>query len=159
MTHFDGKLMAALLIAALPGVSFARDAAASAEAATTTAQATDSPIRPDDDKMSCPEILAEATARNREVDALMDERDATDAPASARTRTLQAGATALATVAGMIPVPPIASQAIASVGATAAMKSYNEDFQKAMAPVEKRMDFAMARMDHMHSLYQRKCLK
>jgi len=112
-------------------------------------------VLPGDDKLTCPQILAEGRLREREQDLLREAADKIQVNPSAQTQALQALSTGLGMLFSALP-GPLAGLA-GSTGYKASMESFSRDSRRAYADIEARQEFALERMSLMHGLYQRKC--
>jgi hypothetical protein len=111
-----------------------------------------------DAKLTCPQMLAEVDFRNRELDLLQDAMDKVEVDPSAETQAIAAAAQAVALLSMTLSVPPPVAVAIGTPGSTAHLKSASNDLKRALAPLQAKFDFALDRMDHLHGLYQRRCM-
>ncbi len=119
-----------------------------------------SPVLAGDDKLTCPQILAETQARQKEFDAALDEADNTKVAMSAQTAGLLAAHEAIATAVPLATKDMTkASAAAISGSATAYLESSRADERKTIAPIQQRADFARVRSDYLNDLYRNKCFK
>jgi hypothetical protein len=120
-----------------------------------------SPVLPGDDKLTCPQILSEAIARNREFNMLLEEADRLKVPMSARTRALFVAHEVMASTLPMMGAGSdnIGTQAAAAASTNAYMESAHADVRKQVKPLEQRIDFAMTRGDYLNDLHRKKCAR
>lgn len=143
-----GRLaIAALLLAASPVCAQTADPAPAPQKVATP-----------DAKLTCPQILAEVQFRNKELDLLQDAMAKVDVNPSAETQAIAAAAHAVALLSMTLSVPPPVAVAIGTPGSTAHLKSASNDLKNALAPLQTQFDFALDRMDHLHGLYQQRCV-
>lgn len=141
--------------AAAPLPVMAQDAAPeAAESFPTPEIIPDSPIMKGDSQLSCPKILAEARAREKQLDIVTAERDSITYKKGAETRALETAGMA----AGMALPGPL-GQAAATAAMMGQMATTKKDAKTNYGDVDKKYDWVMDRMSLMHSLYQRKCLR
>ena len=120
-----------------------------------------SPVMAGDDKLTCPQILSEAIARNREFDELLKEADRLKVPMSARTKALYAAHEIMASTLPMMGAGSdnLGTQAAAAASTNAYMESAHADVRKATKPLEQRIEFAMSRGDYLNDLHRKKCAR
>lgn len=113
---------------------------------------------PADADMGCPHILAEVRFRNDEINLLQKAMAEIDVNPSAATEAIAAAMHAVGILSMGLQVPAPIANMVASAGSTAHLKSASEDIKRAYAPIQTQFDFALDRMDHLHGLYQRRCV-
>lgn len=157
---YSASAIGALLSLVCSSVSAAQQLVRPDTKAVRAASAVSSPEQPGDVKLSCGQILAEAQARQSEFTALLRQADDLTPDMSARTKALLAASEIASTVAPLsIPLGDPATAAAAAGASQAYMESAWDDTKKALAPLEKRIDFAEARGNYLNDLYRAKCHK
>jgi hypothetical protein len=114
----------------------------------------DSPIMKGDSQLTCPQILAEARSREKQLDIVTAERDSITYKKGAETRALETAGMA----AGMALPGPL-GQAAATAALMGQMATTKKDAKTNYGDVDKKWDWVLDRMTLMQSLYQRKCLR
>ena len=110
----------------------------------------DSLEMPGDGQLDCRTIRAEADFRLKQYDQIGQEAEAIDYKKGAGTRALEA----LGTVGGAVPV---IGSAISMGAMMAQMETTREDAKANYGEIDRRAQWVLDRMSHMHDLYRAKC--
>jgi hypothetical protein len=111
------------------------------------------PGLPNDEKLSCRQILEESRGRLRQLDDLDAERSAVVYKKGAKTKALEVAGTVLG---GMLPGP--LGQGASTAAAAAQLATTRDDAKANYGDIDGRAQWVMNRMDHVNSLYQARCL-
>jgi hypothetical protein len=137
-----------LIMTATPAA--ARSYGSSGEAFATPDPIPDNLDMPGDGQLDCRTIRAEAEFRLKQYDQIGKEAEAIDYKKGAGTRALEA----LGTVGGAVPV---IGSAISMGAMIAQMETTREDAKANYGAIDRRAQWVLDRMSHMHELYQAKC--
>lgn len=107
---------------------------------------------PGDDKLTCPQVLAESRGRLAQLDVIEKEREAIVYKKGAKTRALEMAGTLLG---GALPGP--LGQAASLASASAQMATTRSDANANYGAIDRKSEWVMDRMDRMNEMYLRDC--